>query len=119
MCADTKPYPPASVVGAIVLSRLGIPPGRHALDIEAVGLVTGQLDRLPSRGEYKKVIRCDTCSCKSVPETAVSHWYIGTIYESSSGARRVNNIGRMMYFRQNLIDAVEQKATPYGWITNM
>ena len=45
--------------GAIVLSRLGVPPGRHALDIEAVGLVTGQLDRLPSRGECKKVIRCD------------------------------------------------------------
>ena len=59
MRADTKPYPPASVVGAIILSRLGVPPGRHALDIEAVGLVTGQLDRLPSRGEYKKVIRCD------------------------------------------------------------
>ena len=59
MRVDTKPYPPASVVGAIVLSRLGILPGSHALDIEAVGLVTGQLDRLPSRGEYKKVIRCD------------------------------------------------------------
>ena len=26
--------------GAIVLSKLGIPPGRHALDITAVGLVT-------------------------------------------------------------------------------
>ena len=48
--------------GAIVLSRLGIPPGHHALDIEAVGLVTGQLDRLTSQGECKKVIRCDTCS---------------------------------------------------------
>ena len=47
--------------GAIVLSKLGIPPGCHALDIIAVGLVTGLLDRLPSRGEYKKVIRCDTC----------------------------------------------------------
>ena len=46
--------------GAIVLSRLGIPPGRHALDIEAVGLVTSLLDRLLSRGEYEKVIRCDT-----------------------------------------------------------
>ena len=46
--------------GAIVLSKLGIPPGRHALDIIAVGLVTGLLDWLPSRGEYKKVIRCDT-----------------------------------------------------------
>ena len=45
--------------GAIVLSKLGIPPGRHALDIIAVGLVTGLLDRLPSRGEYKKVICCD------------------------------------------------------------
>ena len=60
MRAVTKPYPPASVVGAIIISRLGIPPGRHALDIEAVGLVTSQLDRLPSRDEYKKVIRCDT-----------------------------------------------------------
>ena len=48
--------------GAIVLSRLGVPPGCHALDIEAVGLVTGQLDWLPSRGECKKVIRCDTCA---------------------------------------------------------
>ena len=59
MRADTEPYPPASIVGAIVLSRLGIPPGHHALDIGAVGLVTSQLDRLPSRGKYKKVIRCD------------------------------------------------------------
>ena len=59
MRADTKPYPPTSVVGAIVLSRLDVLPGCHALDIEAVGLVTGQLDRLPSRGEYKKVIHCD------------------------------------------------------------
>ena len=47
--------------GAIALSKLGIPPGHHTLDIIAVGLVTGLLDRLPSRGEYKKVIRCDTC----------------------------------------------------------
>ena len=45
--------------GAIVLSKLGVPPGRHALDIKAVGLVTNQLDRLLSRGEYEKVIRCD------------------------------------------------------------
>ena len=60
MHAGTKPYPPASVVGTIVISRLGIPPGHHALHVEAVGLVTGQLDRLPSRVEYKKVIRCDT-----------------------------------------------------------
>ena len=45
--------------GAIVLSKLDIPQGRNALDIIAVGLVTGLLDRLPSRGEYKKVIRCD------------------------------------------------------------
>ena len=56
MCAVTEPYPPASVVGAIILSRLGVLPGRHALDIEAVGLVTNPLGRLPSRGEYKKVI---------------------------------------------------------------
>ena len=34
--------------GAIVLSKLGVPPGRHALDVIAVGLVTGLLDRLPS-----------------------------------------------------------------------
>ena len=61
MRANTELYPPASVVGAIVLSRLGVPPGCHALDIEAVGLVTGQLDRLSSRGEYRKVIRCDIC----------------------------------------------------------
>ena len=59
MCAGMKLYPPASVVGAIVLSKLGIPQGRHALDTIAVGLVTGLLDRLLSRGEYKKVIRCD------------------------------------------------------------
>ena len=45
--------------GAIVLSKLGVPPGCHALDVKAVGSVTGLLDRLPSRGEYKKVIRCD------------------------------------------------------------
>ena len=45
--------------GAIVLSKLDVPPGHHALDIIAVGLVTGLLDRLPSRGEYEKVIRCD------------------------------------------------------------
>ena len=45
--------------GAIVLSKLDIPQGHHALDIIAVSLVTGLLDRLPSRGEYKKVIRCD------------------------------------------------------------
>ena len=57
MRAVTEPYPPASVVGAIILSRLGIPLGRHALGIKAVGLVTNQLGRLPSRGEYKKVIR--------------------------------------------------------------
>ena len=36
MRAVTKPYPPTSVVGAIILSRLGILPGRHALDIKAV-----------------------------------------------------------------------------------
>ena len=47
--------------GAIVLSKLDVLPGRHALDIKAVSLVTGLLDRLPSRGEYKKVICCDTC----------------------------------------------------------
>ena len=45
--------------GAIVLSRLGVLPGHHALHIEAVGLVTGLLDRLLSRGEYEKVICCD------------------------------------------------------------
>ena len=56
MRAVTEPYPPASVVGAIILSRLGVPPGRHALDIEAVGLVTNPLGWLPSRGKYKKVI---------------------------------------------------------------
>ena len=60
MRAVTEPYPPTSVVGTIIISRLGIPPGRHALHVEAVGLVTSQLDRLPSRVEYKKVIRCDT-----------------------------------------------------------
>ena len=45
--------------GAIILSKLDVPQGCHALDIIAVGLVTSLLDRLPSRGEYKKVIRCD------------------------------------------------------------
>ena len=45
--------------GAIVLSRLGVPPGRHALDIIAVGLVTSLLDWLPCQGKYKKVIGCD------------------------------------------------------------
>ena len=48
--------------GAIVLSKLDVPQGCHALDIIAVGLVTSLLDRLPSRGEYKKVIHCDTWS---------------------------------------------------------
>ena len=60
MRADMKLYPPAPVVGAIILSKLGIPQGHHALDSIAVGLVTGLLDRLPNRGEYRKVIRCDT-----------------------------------------------------------
>ena len=60
MRAGTKPYPPASVVGAIDISRLGDPPGRHALHVRSVGLVTGPLDRLPSRVGCKKVIRCDT-----------------------------------------------------------
>ena len=45
--------------GAIILSKLDVPLGRHALDIIAVGLVTGLLDWLPSRGEYEKVIHCD------------------------------------------------------------
>ena len=45
--------------GAIILSKLGVPPGRHTLDIIAVGLVTSLLDWLPSRGRFKKVIRCD------------------------------------------------------------
>ena len=45
--------------GAIVLSKLDIPQGHHTLDIIAVSLVTGLLDRLLSRGEYEKVIRCD------------------------------------------------------------
>ena len=45
----------------MILSKLDVPQGRHTLDIIAVGLVTSLLDRLPSRGEYKKVIRCDTC----------------------------------------------------------
>ena len=45
--------------GAIILSKLDVPQGCHALDIIAVGLVTGLLDQLPSRGEYKKVICCD------------------------------------------------------------
>ena len=59
MRVGTKSYPPASVVGAIVISRLGDLPDCHALHVEAVGLVTGQLDRLPSRVGYKKVIHCD------------------------------------------------------------
>ena len=59
MRAGMKLYPPASVVGTIVISRLGILPGCHALHVEAVGLVNSQLDWLPSRVEYKKVIRCD------------------------------------------------------------
>ena len=59
MRAVTKPYPPASIVGAIVLSKLGILPGCHALDIKAVGLVTNQLGRLLSRGKHEKVIHCD------------------------------------------------------------
>ena len=59
MRAGTKPYPPASVVGAIIISRLGDLPGRHALHVGLVGLVTGQLDQLPSRVGCKKVIRCD------------------------------------------------------------
>ena len=59
MRAGTKPYPPASIVGAIVLSKLGILQGHHALDIIAVSLVTGLLDQLLSQGEYEKVICCD------------------------------------------------------------
>ena len=59
MRAGMKPYPPTSVVGTIIISRLGNPPGRHALHVGSVGLVTGLLDRLPSRVRYKKVIRCD------------------------------------------------------------
>ena len=59
MHTDTKSYPPTPVMGAIVLSKLDIPQGRHALDSIAVSLVTGLLDRLPSRGEYRKVICCD------------------------------------------------------------
>ena len=47
--------------GVIILSKSDVPQGRHALDIIAVSLVTSLLDRLPSRGEYKRVIRCDTC----------------------------------------------------------
>ena len=47
--------------GGIILSKLDVPQGRHALDIIAVGLVTGLLDWLLSRGEYEKVIRCDIC----------------------------------------------------------
>ena len=49
--------------GAIILSKLDVPQGHHALDIIAVGLVTSLLDRLPSRGKYKKVIRCDIWTC--------------------------------------------------------
>ena len=45
--------------GAIILSKLGILLGRHALDIIAVGLVTSLLDQLPSQGKFKKVICCD------------------------------------------------------------
>ena len=60
MCAGTKPYPRTSVVGTIIILRLGVLPGRHALHVKAVSLVNGQLDRLPSRVKYKKVIHCDT-----------------------------------------------------------
>ena len=45
--------------GVIILSKLDVPPGRHALDIIPVSLVTSLLDQLLSQGEYKKVIRCD------------------------------------------------------------
>ena len=45
--------------GAIILSKLDVPLGRHALDIIAVSLVTGLLDRLPSQGKYEKFICCD------------------------------------------------------------
>ena len=65
MCAGTKPYPPTSVVGQSSYPSLDVPQGRHALDIIAVGLVTGLLDRLLSRGEYEKVICCDTYFIKS------------------------------------------------------
>ena len=60
MHVGTKPYPPASVVRTIIISRLGDLPGRHALHVGSVGLATGQLDWLPSRVGCKKVIRCDT-----------------------------------------------------------
>ena len=54
MHADMKLYPPAPVVGATALSKLGMPQGHHALDSIAVSLVTGLLDRLPSRGRVQK-----------------------------------------------------------------
>ena len=59
MHAGMKPYPPASVVEVTDISKLGDPPGRHASYVGSVGLVTGLLDRLPSRVGCKRVIRCD------------------------------------------------------------
>ena len=83
MHVGTKPYPPASVVGSTVMSRLGDLPGRHALHVEAVGLVTGQLDRLPSRVGYKKVIRCDTWS---------SSLFMDNVALSMNGAKRMRTL---------------------------
>ena len=40
--------------GAIVLSKLDVPQGRHALDIIAVGLVTGLLDSVAKPGRVQK-----------------------------------------------------------------
>ena len=59
MRVDMKSYPPAPVVGAIVPSKLDVSQDHHALDSITVSLVTGLLDQLPSRCEYKKVICCD------------------------------------------------------------
>ena len=85
MRADMELYLPTSIVEAIILSRLGIPPGCHALDIEAVGLITGQLDRLPSRGEYKKVICCDTCAL--LPEiTTICIKWLNSLYPAPPAA---------------------------------
>ena len=40
--------------GAIVLSKLDIPQGRHALDVIAVGLVTGLLDSVAKLRRVQK-----------------------------------------------------------------
>ena len=78
--------------GAIILSKLGVLLGRHALDIKAVGLVTGLLDRLPNRGKYKKVIRCDIYTGTSKHTTGGRKLHIQEHVDTLDTHRRLDGI---------------------------